>query len=194
MMESPSTPPVGGTPVASGPPFQVLRPWQLLLLTLLTLGIYPHWFQFRCWLLLRDQYGVPVRPLARTLVNAFIPIYILPLQTLLVERAEQRGYVRDYSPGLFSLAYIALFFAPSLVTRETLMGNVVAALMVMLLALPLMPLLQVTRVLVEADGLPARESPWLSRSDVRVVAFAVALALLLNLLVSLGVVPTGIVG
>jgi len=168
------------------PPEQLLRPAQFVLLTVCTLGFYLPWWQYRMWRFLKLRYGLPVRPAARAILNAFLPVYVLPLYLGLLGQAQERGQEPDFSPVLFSFGYIFLFFAPQFLPVGVVGGIAVPLLMLGLLCTPLIPLLGVHRFLVETDGIPSEEARLLHRSDWKILGVVALVALVMVALVLAG--------
>ena len=162
-------------------------PFSFVALTCLTGGLYLTWWQYRLWRCMRDRFGVPVNPLARAGVNTFFPIFTLSMFVLPMSLASKRGWKADFSPLLFSSAYILFFFAPALFPDRPLLMGAIS----LMRAIPCLQLLPVMRLLAASSG-PVEEVRLLSRSDVVVLLVSAALNLGFALLV--GAYGAGLLG
>lgn len=147
-------------------------PFSFVALTCLTGGLYLTWWQYRLWRCMRDRFGVPVSPLARAGINTFFPIFTLSMFVLPMSLASKRGWKADFSPLLFSSAYILFFFAPALFPDRPLLMGAIS----LMRAIPCLQLLPVMRLLAASSG-PVEEVRLLSRSDVVVLLVSAALNL-----------------
>ena len=128
-------------------------PVHLVLLSVLTLGVYEVYWFWRNWRDLRDNAGLDISPGWRT-VGLFLPVINVAMvyQQLRVvsDTAASRGLAPSYSPLAVTAAFFALAFA----------GNWTLVWMVSLLnVLPLVPVQQTLNRLwqLEQPGAPLRE-------------------------------------
>jgi len=87
---------------------------RLVLLTVLTLGLYQFYWFHRNWTRLRDEFGEPLSPGWRTLglLVPFVNIVLVHQQFRMLARALRRaGAAANYSPALLTAAFFALAFA-----------------------------------------------------------------------------------
>jgi hypothetical protein len=141
-------------PAVSARPYSLGQlPIHLVLLSVLTLGVYEVYWFWRNWRDLRDNAGVDVSPGWRT-VGLFLPVVNVAMvyQQLRVvsDAAASRGLTPSYSPLAVTAAFFALAFA----------GNWTLVWMVSLLnVLPLVPVQQTLNRLwqLEQPGAPLRE-------------------------------------
>ena len=163
-------------------------PFSFVALTCLTGGLYLTWWQYRLWRCMRERFGVPVSPLARAGINTFFPIFTLSMFVLPMSLASKRGWKADFSPLLFSSAYILFFFAPALFPDRPLLMGAIS----LMRAIPCLQLIPVMRVLLESSDGPVEEVALLSRSDVVVLLASTALNLGFALL--MGAFGAGLLG
>lgn len=152
------------------PPEQVWTAWQFVLLSLLSGGIFLFWWQYKMWNFLRERHGMQVMPLGRAVVNSIFPIFVLPLFINLAGRAQQRGYPLDFSPFLFSFAYLALYFVNLMLPSM--------AFVVLFLFIPCLPLLRVHQFLALTDSIPLTHARLFHKTDLAVVVIALVVNLL----------------
>jgi len=147
------------------PPEQLITPGQFALLSLVTGGIYLYWWQYKMWRFLKNYHGLPVNPLARAVVNSFFPIYVVSLFVHFAGRAQQRGFTLDFSPLLFSFAYLAIFFANLLFPAYSIF--------LLFLFVPCLPLVRVHHFLALDCGAVEEHTPRIHKSDLVVVAVSI---------------------
>jgi hypothetical protein len=121
------------------------HPVHLVLLSVLTLGVYEVYWFWRNWRDLRDKTGVDISPAWRTL-GLFLPVVNVAMVyqqlRLVSDTAASRGLTPTYSPLLVTAAFFALAFA----------GNLTFAWFVSLLnVLPLVPVQQTLNRLWQLD-------------------------------------------
>jgi hypothetical protein len=90
--------------------FALVHPAKMILLSILTLGLYQMIWVYRSWWFLRLFYGMKLYPLFGALFNFCWPYLFLTI----VKVARAHKYSFDFSPVLFVLAWVGLSFLSQL--------------------------------------------------------------------------------
>lgn len=77
--------------------------WKLGLMSVCTLGIYPVYWSFRNWKLLRDHDGMEISPFWR---SAFYPLWSFSLFRIIRGKARDSGIPVSFSPNGMGLAVV----------------------------------------------------------------------------------------
>jgi hypothetical protein len=91
-----------GTPEVG---FLVRKPTVLLVLMILSGGLYGTYWAYKNWQAIRDDTGSKISPFWRTV---FLVFYVWPLFKMMTLLAKSRGYTVKYSGGLLAFLYIFL--------------------------------------------------------------------------------------
>lgn len=115
--------------------FYVVSTQKLLVLQVLSLGLYSAYWFYKHWAVLRSRHGHRVRPLVR----AFFPVFFTHQLFRAFDRtARQRGYAPTWQAGSQASRFVVMAIVAGLMTRAGgVEGQVVALLIYLCLAIPM---------------------------------------------------------
>lgn len=94
------------------PIIEINQPSQSLfiVLTLVTLGLYLVWWNYKIWCYYRDRDKLDIYPAGRTL---YAILFLYSFFRRILNRAKSLGYEKTYSPGIL----LALYFLTTIVAQ-----------------------------------------------------------------------------
>ncbi|MGY3266452.1 hypothetical protein [Lysobacter sp. HA35] len=105
------------TDAATGTPFFVVAPYKLVLMYVMTLGLYRYYWSYMQWTRFRRATGTPMWPVARALFSLF---YVHELNNEVDHRARRVATVH-WSPGNTTTLYVV--FAITSVVADRMSSN-----------------------------------------------------------------------
>ena len=86
-------------------PIEVPTENQFILLSVLTIGLYPIWWMYKCWLYFQEKEQVRLYPVFRAI---FSIVFLFGLFNRIKSLAQQNGEEVNFSPLFLFLGYIAI--------------------------------------------------------------------------------------
>jgi len=76
--------------------FQVIEPAKFVILSVMTLGIYPIWWSYKLWRFFKLKDNLDITPVLRAI---FSILFLYSLFSRIRNFAEEQGYAKTFSPG-----------------------------------------------------------------------------------------------
>ena len=95
----------------AGQQIEIVNSTKFILLSFLTLGLYPVWWMYKSWKFLKEKDNLDVWPVARAFFAIF---FIFSLLDRILKFAKSKGYEKTYSGGTLSALFVIMSFTSRL--------------------------------------------------------------------------------
>jgi hypothetical protein len=122
--------------------FYYIPPVRFTILSVLTFGIYPIFWFYKNWQIIKQAEDSKIYPIIRSVVV----LYSLPLFEKVIDSAKKHGFKNYFSAGILAMIYILLYIAPNIISNINPLNDTLT-LYILFNFLSTLPLLYIQKVI-----------------------------------------------